>query len=386
MGIHAPPDTQLVGLSGTVGFEDAATRLFLARAWGFPRTVAIPEFRPTLRKMVVPVVAGGARVGGVRKHQERDRGDWTRAILQEVAGRSQTQPVLVVTQCPEDARHLQSELREQTGIIAPLYEAASDQHLLKGGEMGPGDVLVTTNLGGRGSDYKVAKRVEHGLHAIICYDTDEQRILDQAIGRCGRAGSPGTYVVIFRETERQKKSVSEVSGSIRGVVTRDLWFTFYRVFSEVIDSVPSIAPANSDRQEQPRTAGEVLARFFDVRNTGELRVKFLWWLSSRGTGQRLEPALRAAVAGALKSGMDGPVSHLAVAVMRDFDENVANGNRGSACFFADEKRGVGNLVSSQYRAVVQDALSERLRPQIVDLVQLDQLEGETKPHSACVLQ
>jgi preprotein translocase subunit SecA len=59
----------------------------------------------------------------------------------------------------------------------------------------PGDVIVATNLAGRGTDVKISATLEKngGLHVIISYVPANARVEAQAQGRTARAGQPGTF-------------------------------------------------------------------------------------------------------------------------------------------------------------------------------------------------
>jgi preprotein translocase subunit SecA len=58
-----------------------------------------------------------------------------------------------------------------------------------------GQITVSTNMAGRGTDIKLGPGVEElgGLHVICTELHDSQRIDRQLVGRTGRQGDPGTW-------------------------------------------------------------------------------------------------------------------------------------------------------------------------------------------------
>ena len=58
-----------------------------------------------------------------------------------------------------------------------------------------GEITVSTNMAGRGTDIKLGEGVEAlgGLHVICTELHDSARIDRQLVGRCGRQGDPGTW-------------------------------------------------------------------------------------------------------------------------------------------------------------------------------------------------
>ena len=73
------------------------------------------------------------------------------------------------------------------------YQKINVDEILKEGE-----VIITTNLGGRGTDIKVSKNVEKngGMHIILTFLPSNSRIEKQAFGRTGRQGNRGSYQYI----------------------------------------------------------------------------------------------------------------------------------------------------------------------------------------------
>eukprot|EP01084_Bolivina_argentea_P208142 354978_1 len=66
-------------------------------------------------------------------------------------------------------------------------------------ELDIGDVIVATNLAGRGTDIKLKSDVRNygGLHVCITFEPENERIKNQNLGRTCRAGLPGSAVIII---------------------------------------------------------------------------------------------------------------------------------------------------------------------------------------------
>lgn len=62
----------------------------------------------------------------------------------------------------------------------------------------PGDVIISTNIAGRGTDFKTAPELETngGLHVIVTFCPTNKRVEDQAFGRTSRQGKSGTAQII----------------------------------------------------------------------------------------------------------------------------------------------------------------------------------------------
>lgn len=64
----------------------------------------------------------------------------------------------------------------------------------------PGEIIIATNLAGRGTDIKTDE-IEHfgGLHIILTFLPPNQRVEEQAMGRTARQGKKGTGQLILLE-------------------------------------------------------------------------------------------------------------------------------------------------------------------------------------------
>nr|CAH0103296.1 unnamed protein product [Daphnia galeata] len=71
-----------------------------------------------------------------------------------------------------------------------------------------GNVIVTTNLAGRGTDIKLSEtlKANGGLHICLTYFPENERVEEQAMGRAARKGEPGSGILILWEPQIGKDS------------------------------------------------------------------------------------------------------------------------------------------------------------------------------------
>jgi len=213
----------IFGLSGTVGL-DKDTLDFQRKVWRIDKSpVILPEFAvPQLVK-----ISPSIRVKTLE--------EWHQQILIEINKRKSSQPILIITENPDRARDIYYYLKKQS-INSSIYEASSDKHILEE-KLEPNRIIITTNLGGRGSDYQYnSKLAPKGLHVIIGFDSDEERILAQARGRAGRAGNPGSWRKIsFGPILKQKPNLDQIKYSVKNTIGEDIIFEIYLFIKKIIE-------------------------------------------------------------------------------------------------------------------------------------------------------
>ena len=76
------------------------------------------------------------------------------------------------------------------------YHSSFDKGFEK--NLTPLDIVIATNLAGRGTDFKISRELEEngGLHVVLGYMPPNARVEAQAEGRTARAGQPGSYQVM----------------------------------------------------------------------------------------------------------------------------------------------------------------------------------------------
>jgi len=170
---------KLSGMTGTA----ASSARELKKIYNLD-VLLIPTNRPAIRQGLPTRVFGTA--------EEK----WT-AIAQEVAEvHSQGRPVLIGTRSIDKSEHLSRLLEAQQikHVVLNAHQIAQEAEIISRAGQG-GEVTVSTNMAGRGTDIKLGEGVEElgGMHVICTEMHDSARIDRQLIGRCGRQGDAGTF-------------------------------------------------------------------------------------------------------------------------------------------------------------------------------------------------
>ena len=74
----------------------------------------------------------------------------------------------------------------------------------------PRDVIIATNIAGRGADFKTSKELESngGLHVIVGFCPDNERVREQAFFRTSRQGNLGSAQLVVRQSEIKKLNLN----------------------------------------------------------------------------------------------------------------------------------------------------------------------------------
>jgi len=214
----------VLGLSGTVGVSDDELMAFQKHVWNVRHAIILPEFAVSRLKNVATKI-----------HAKNEQ-SWLSEITKVVNQRTAKQPILIIAENPKRAWSIKEHL-EKADYKILLYAEMTDEHLLDQ-HLGPNQIIVTTNLGGRGSDYKVDEdKAPEGLHVILAFDSNEERILLQARGRGGRAGEPGTWQQIaFGQPLNQKPNIAWIKKGLESTLAEDMMMEIYMSLMTIADN------------------------------------------------------------------------------------------------------------------------------------------------------
>jgi len=128
------------------------------------------------------------------------------AVVQRVEQLSGSgRPVLIGTDSVADSDLLSRLLRERNlthAVLNARDDSEEAKVVARAGQ--PGQITVTTNMAGRGTDIGLAPVVaaNGGLHVICCQHNASARIDRQLQGRCARQGDPGSVETILSLQDR----------------------------------------------------------------------------------------------------------------------------------------------------------------------------------------
>lgn len=179
---------QIFGVTGTIG-QQAETEI-LWKLYGI-KTCQIATFKRRKLFEVEGVIAV-------------DETEWLKEICNVV--KAQIHPtqyrgkraVLVICETIKRSKSVYQALRAEVPALKLYVSNNMDNTLLFARSVEPGDVIIATNLAGRGTDLKVCDQVNAagGLFVVQAFLPENARVEAQAFGRTARQGSPGSAQLI----------------------------------------------------------------------------------------------------------------------------------------------------------------------------------------------
>jgi|GEM_PF-4548886 len=106
----------------------------------------------------------------------------------------------------KDAKHVHTYIRD-------YEEFDKGFEIVQGNkELGQGQIIIATNLAGRGTDIKITEELRKagGLHVCLTYLPSNIRVEQQAFGRAARSGDQGSGQLIIMDSKGQEYSNSKI--------------------------------------------------------------------------------------------------------------------------------------------------------------------------------
>lgn len=202
---------EIIGLSGTLGSHNS--RKLLKESYDFKQVFNLP--RAKCRFFVEEKNSTCVNEAAWLKKIEED-------VIVKCASK---RAVLIVCENIKYAKMLKKYLAKRKSENAYTVEinlhkyTKSDQEFSIGNDMRPvraGDVIIATNLAGRGTDLKIDKTVEEkgGIFVITTSLPANTRVQEQAFGRAARKGENGSgKFIICREHEGMLTDLEDMKTS-----------------------------------------------------------------------------------------------------------------------------------------------------------------------------
>ncbi|MDR2609138.1 MAG: hypothetical protein LBC06_00910 [Rickettsiales bacterium] len=175
---------KLYGLTGTLGSQVERQSLEEIHNVDF---ITVPTARPKQFQEKVSIVC-------------KSKEDWIKKIYNETIQLTGGNPeaekrsVLIICDTIDDVDTLIKAFQSKGTSNVHKYKRDWEEFDITQGnrKLNPGEIIIATNLAGRGSDIKLTDELKNagGLHVCLTYLPDSLRVEEQAFGRAARSGSP----------------------------------------------------------------------------------------------------------------------------------------------------------------------------------------------------
>lgn len=180
----------IYGLTGTLG--NSHHKEFYQKVYN-TTSLEIPQFIHKRITLFPPIICNDENQWLKELHENA----YTRAIIEERA-------VLIIAETIDQVFMIRDYFEKNGYENAKLFTYGhNDDQSVVNRNMQPGDVLIATNLVGRGTNVKISQEVEQlgGLHLLLTIFPDSENVQYQNYGRPARKGQFGSAQLLFVDSE-----------------------------------------------------------------------------------------------------------------------------------------------------------------------------------------
>uniref|UniRef100_A0AC34FF64 Chloroplast protein-transporting ATPase n=1 Tax=Panagrolaimus sp. ES5 TaxID=591445 RepID=A0AC34FF64_9BILA len=175
--------SNILGLTGTIGGE--SSRRFLNKVYNV-KFADIPPLKKRRHYEMSPILCAS--------NDEWMKEIVVSTIIKLQAGRA----VLIISNYIDHAERIAKSLQIHFDSNVILY-TDKDGSAVTEKQIKPGQCIVATNIAGRGTDLMISEEVEKlgGLHVLLTFLPENDRVERQNIGRTSRTGNRGTSQMVL---------------------------------------------------------------------------------------------------------------------------------------------------------------------------------------------
>ena len=187
-------ENNIYGVTGTIGTNKT---IYALKLLFNVNVFIIPPFKPS---KLIPLN---------NKAQFETKEEWINEIYNnaKLNAIELKRVVLIICFTIEESNELYDYLIQKGYEKNKVYKYQrndEETNKLPKGKFDKGDIIIATNLAGRGTDIKLSEEVQKngGMHVIVTFLPNNQRVEEQAIGRTARSGAKGSSIIIVNDKRK----------------------------------------------------------------------------------------------------------------------------------------------------------------------------------------
>ena len=190
--------SNIYGLTGTLGSENA--QKLLSNIYNVDNVI-IPPFRKKQYQELTPIIVN-------------NENDWYQNIVQSSINKlNNGRGVLIITKYIKEVDEIKDRLikAEYNQAKIKTYRTEHESKTIEE-QMTPGEIIIATNIAGRGTDIRANKiDINGGLHVLVTFLPPNERVEQQNVGRTSRTGNKGSgQFILLQKNEDNYLKLKEI--------------------------------------------------------------------------------------------------------------------------------------------------------------------------------
>lgn len=232
VGIIKRYNKRIYGLTGTLG--SSSTKQLLNKIYDV-NSIIVPPFKMKQHKYMRPIIVNNID-------------EWYMEIVKSCLRKlSNGQAVLIIMKFIRETEKVAEIFENSVGYDVSkikMYKTDTDSVVVEN-KLKPGEIVITTNIAGRGTDFQLSKDIDKqgGLHVCLTFLPINSRVEEQNLGRTSRQGNCGTSQLVLyhryesnienlksKRNKKQDIAVERMLKDLSLIITKD---TIFQEFCQV---------------------------------------------------------------------------------------------------------------------------------------------------------